>query len=317
MINKYVLNIEPKDYSAKAIAIWKKYNFSYNESSWEVLEKKNIKSPASILIIRLDRYISKKELSYFPNLKFIISATTGQTHLDIDLLNELNIKSILLKNHTEFLNTIPSTAEFTWALVLSLFKKIPSANEHVKNYKWNRNLFIGSQLKDKKIGIIGLGRTGLKVAKYALSFEMKVYYYDPYVSNNLYNKISDFKLFLKTCDVFSFHVHLCEDTFHMINKSNISLIKSNSYLINTSRGEIIDQNVICDALNKGKIGGFATDVLENEYSHIKNNELVKLMRDGKNIIITPHIAGASYDAMRDCEIFLANYFTKNYINKFK
>lgn len=317
MYKKKILNIEPENYSIKAISIWEKLKFEYSESTWKKIERKNIKNDSTIIIVRLGKYISKKELSYFPNLKFIISATTGITHLDMNLISDLNIKPVLLTNHKEFLDSIPSTAEFTWGLILSLIKKIPSSINHVKNYKWNRNLFIGNQLKEKRIGIIGLGRTGLKVAKYANAFEMDIYYYDPYVNNKLYSKISDFQLFLKTCDIFSFHVHSNKSTHHMINNFNISNIKKNSFLINTSRGEIIDQNAVCKAIRSGQISGFATDVLENEYLNKKNNELIDLMKKGENIIITPHIAGASFEAMRQTEIYLADYFVKKYNKEFK
>lgn len=310
-----VLNLEPKNYSHKAISIWKKHGYKYDESSWSELREINSKSNADIIIVRLERYISIDELSYFPNLKYIISSTTGNTHLDVNLIKKLNIKLILLKNHFKFLNSISSTSEFAWGLLLSLIKKIPSANNHVKNFGWNRDLFIGNQLKGKNIGIIGLGRTGLKVAEYALAFNMKVFFFDPHVNNEKFNKIVDFNQILKTCDILSFHVHLSDETFHMINEKNIAFINNNALLINTSRGEIIDEKIIVEAIASGKVKGFATDVIENEFSNIKDNPLVNLMRDGKNVIITPHIAGASYDAMRECEVYLTEFFITNNLIK--
>jgi D-3-phosphoglycerate dehydrogenase / 2-oxoglutarate reductase len=309
-----ILNLEPSQYSFFAIKTWKDNGYNYSESNWSLLASSKLKNDSDIIIVRLERYISHKELNYFNNLKYIISATTGLNHLDLDLFEKRNVKIISLKGHDDFLNGIPSTAEFTWGLLLSLIKKIPIAYNHVLNNGWNRDLFIGNQLKRKKIGIIGLGRTGKKVAKYAKAFEMEIFYYDPYVKNEEYNKINVLEDLLKMCDILTFHVHLNDETFHMLNKNNISKLKEDVILINTSRGEIIDQKHVLNRIIDKKIKGLATDVLENEFSLNSKKEIISLINNGYNIIVTPHIAGASFDAMRECEEYICKNFIKSLNN---
>lgn len=156
----------------------------------------------------------------------------------MEVLNQNNIGLISLRGHDEFLQSIPSTAEHTWALLLALIRNIPQSDKHVESGNWERNLFRGNQLKQKTIGIIGLGRTGLKVAKYAEAFEMQVCYYDPYVENNDYKKIDQLHALFACSDVVSMHVHLNEQTQNMINSACFAHINKEIYLINTSRGKI-------------------------------------------------------------------------------
>ena len=306
-----ILNLESSQYSSLAIKTWEDNGYNYSESNWSLLASSKVKNDSDIIIVRLERYISDKELNYFNNLKYIISATTGLNHLDLYLFEKKNIKVISLKGHDDFLNGIPSTAEFTWGLLLSLIKKIPFAFNHVLNNGWNRDLFIGNQLKRKKIGIIGLGRTGKKVARYAKAFDMEVFYYDPYVKDEEYKKISLLQKLLKICDIVTFHIHLNEETFHILNKTNISKLKKDVIIINTSRGEVIDQKNVLKRIIEKKIKGLATDVLEDEFNINSKKEIINLVNDGHNIIVTPHIAGASFDAMRECEEYICKTFIQS------
>ena len=306
-----ILNLESSQYSSLAIKTWEDNGYNYSESNWSLLASSKVKNDSDIIIVRLERYISDKELNYFNNLKYIISATTGLNHLDLYLFEKKNIKVISLKGHDDFLNGIPSTAEFTWGLLLSKKKKIPFAFNHVLNNGWNRDLFIGNQLKRKKIGIIGLGRTGKKVARYAKAFDMEVFYYDPYVKDEEYKKISLLQKLLKICDIVTFHIHLNEETFHILNKTNISKLKKDVIIINTSRGEVIDQKNVLKRIIEKKIKGLATDVLEDEFNINSKKEIINLVNDGHNIIVTPHIAGASFDAMRECEEYICKTFIQS------
>lgn len=303
-----VLNAEPLDYSKKAIEMWCNKGFDYISSSWKEIDKASKYDEISILIIRLNRYLDKKVLDKFPNLKYLISATTGHDHIDLKILKERNIQLISLRGHNEFLKTIPSTAEHTWALLLSLIRKIPMANEHVRSGFWDRDLFKGFQLKGKTIGIIGLGRTGLKVAKYAKAFDMRIKYYDPSVNNLEYLKCGKIVDLLKSSDIISIHIHSNEDNKNFIDKEKIYSIKKGALVINTSRGSIWDENVFYKALLNDNIGGVATDVITTELNDIKKSPLWQAQQKGENIIITPHIGGATYDAMWACEEFIVDKF---------
>ncbi len=299
-----VLNVEPYQYSHKAIALWKEKGYKYVASSWAEIQKGTYFEKVSILIVRLGHYVDATALKNLPNLKYLISATTGHDHIDLEVLKERSIDLISLRGSDKFLKTIPSTAEHSWALLMALIRKIPDANQHVKLGKWDRDLFRGYQLKDKTIGIIGLGRTGLKMASYATVFDMNIQYYDPNVSLKPFYKCGELKELLESSDIITIHVHLNEETKHMLNEVAIKHIKNKAFLINTSRGKIWDESQIVKAIYDNTIAGIATDVLSTEIDDIKKSPLWNAQQKGKNIIITPHIGGATYDAMWACEEFI-------------
>jgi D-3-phosphoglycerate dehydrogenase len=299
-----VLNVEPYGYSRHAMSLWKEKGYDYVEASWDEVALGNKWDEVEILIVRLSRIIDFKELSYFSNLKIIVSATTGLDHLNIEALAEKGVEIISLKGEKEFLDGIPSTAEHAWALIQNIMRNIPSASSDVRAGNWNRDRFRGYQLKNKTIGIIGLGRTGGKVAKYAEAFDMKVMYYDPFVDSNAYAKMESLNNLLASADVITLHVHLNEQTQYLLNGVNIEKVKQGSYLVNTSRAAIWDEESVVQALAKGQIGGVATDVLITELSEIKDSPLWKASQTESNIIITPHIGGATWDAMWACEEYI-------------
>ncbi len=305
---KIVLNAEPFCYSPKAIQIWTNNGYNYLESSWNEINSKQNWPEVEILVVRLAQKIDSDILIKFPNLKKVVSATTGLDHIDIKALNDKGIRLISLRGHNDFLKTIPSTAEHTWALIMALIRNIPNANDHVKKGGWNRDLFRGIQLKNKTIGIVGFGRTGQKVAEYARAFNMKVKYYDPYVKVQQDIKINSLKHLFEQSDIITFHVHLNEETHHLLNNKNIQNLKINSYLINTSRGSIWDESAVLKTLIKKKILGIAIDVLGTELDRINTSPLWQAQQKGYNVIITPHIGGATWDAMWACEEYIANSF---------
>jgi len=187
-----------------------------------------------------------------------------------------------------------------------LARMIPAADLHVSKGFWQRDLFKGHQLKDKTIGIIGLGRTGRRVAHYAEAFDMVIYFYDPYVTDDKYRRITELEELLSISDFITIHVHLNHSTRHLINERNIEAIKKGAYLINTSRGEVLDDKAVTRALIDGKLGGIAVDVLAKELDHIQEDTLWQLKSKCQNIIITPHIGGATLEAMKLCEEYLAS-----------
>ncbi len=302
-----VINVEPHGYSFKAIELWNQKGFLYIEKSWEEIDKIN-EIEADVLIVRLKRKINIEVIKKFKNLKYLVSATTGLDHIDVNYLEECGIKLVSLKGQDEFLKTIPSTAELTWALLMNLIRKVSFANEDVKKGNWQRDQFRGFQLKDKTIGIVGLGRIGSIVAEYAKCFKMNVQYFDPYINDANFIKTDTLEILLKTSDIISFHIHLNENTTNLINTKNIHLLKKNCLLINTSRGKILDEISICEKLKRDEIGGIAVDVLSTELEDISKSYLWKAQQDGYNVIITPHIGGATWDAMWDCEEFIVKTF---------
>jgi D-3-phosphoglycerate dehydrogenase len=303
---KKVYNAEPLGYSKTAVDKWNQLGFNYIGGSWAEVEDNSQFEDVEVLIVRLAKRVDNSILKRFPNLEYLVSATTGHDHIDIDALKNRSVKLISLRGHDEFLRTIPSTAEHTWALLMALIRNIPGANNDVLKGNWNRDNFRGYQLKDKVLGIIGYGRTGQKVAHYADAFGMEVVFFDPYVNSTKSNhiKVERLEYLLVKSDVISLHVHLTPDTENLLNETNLSFIQKGAFLINTSRGKVLDEAAVCKSLSSGNIAGIAVDVLTTELTDIQKSELWLMQQRGENIIITPHIGGATWDAMHACEDYV-------------
>lgn len=298
-----ILNFEPDNFSPAAKQLLQQ-KAKYAEASWDDYSQSANISEASVIIVRFKKYLDAETLVSFPNLKIIVSATTGTDHIDVAYCNANSITILCLKPYQDFLKTIPSTAEHCFALLLSLLRNIPAAVNSVKAGEWKRELFWGYQLKDKKLGIVGLGRTGTLMAKYAAAFNMQVYYYDPYVTNEAYTKTNSLAALVSACDIISLHVHFADDTRDLINASLSSYFNNKKYLLNTSRGKIVDEEFIYALLKEDKLAGIATDVLATELDNITASPLYQAMQQGYNVLITPHIGGATYDALHSCEEFI-------------
>lgn len=303
-----VYNAEPFGYSKRAIDLWIEKGYSYREGSWQEIEKTKHFHRVEILIVRLQSKVNKQVLEKFPDIRKLISATTGWDHLDMDAAKERNIEVLTLRGEDNFLRKIPSTAEHTWALLMSLIRNIPAANMDVYSGNWNRDNFRGYQLIDKTIGIIGYGRTGKQVATYATTFQMKVLFYDPYVKDckGSHEKVRDLNELLERSDIVSMHVHLSKETEGLLNSENLLKLKKGAFLLNTSRGKVWEEKAIVERLESKQIAGIAADVVNSEMENIKDSPLWQAQQKYNNIIITPHIGGATWDAMWACEEFIVN-----------
>ena len=306
MSGAIVYNAEPFGYSEKAVQTWAKKGFGYVEGSWDGIKETLSFPKVKGLIVRLKEYVNSDIINRFPNLKFVVSATTGHDHLDIKYLQEKGIILYSLRPHKEFLDTIPSTAEHTWALLMALLRNVPQANEDVKQGQWRRDLFRGNQLKGKVLGIVGLGRTGSKVAHYASAFNMQVIYFDPYKESEEIERCTQLSQLLLKSDVISLHVHLTEETESLIDINRLKEIKKGAYLINTSRGKVCDENALVMGLENGVLAGVASDVLSTELDELQSSPLWKAQKAGQRVIISPHIGGATWEAMWECEEFIVD-----------
>ena len=241
-------------------------------------------------------YKIDKELLENTSVKIINSCSTGLNHIDLDYCAENNIEIQCHKNDYELINQLPSTSELAFGLMLSLLRNIPKCNNHVSKYNWDYTRFMGRQIKDLKVGIIGYGRLGKIMKKYCEAFEAKTFIYDPYVNTHQ----TSLEQMFQECDVISLHVHVTNETKYMINKKLLGLVKKNLYIINTSRGEIVNEVDIVNALKYnnnyfGKLAGYATDVIENEFDDITKSPIIRAMNEGNNIIVTPHIGGMTIE----------------------
>ncbi|WP_333875310.1 NAD(P)-dependent oxidoreductase [Flavobacterium sp.] len=307
-----ILLTESEDFSPKAIAQLQ-HHFEVTcctfKSKDELLDKIG---DYDVLFVRLRFKLTQEVLEKAPKLKYILTATTGLDHIDVAYFESRGGKVISLQGETDFLGSIPSTAEHTWALLLALLKKIPTSFEDVRDGNWNRDAFKGHNLSGKKIGILGLGRVGKQVAHFARAFGLEVGYFDLVSQTNTYKSFSNPKELFGWADIISIHIPLHDGTVNFVNESLLQHCPAHAVLINTSRGAVWDENYIAEMLKQNKISGIATDVLPDEYrkEKIKYNPLVQLANEEYNVIITPHIAGATYESMAMTEEFIVSKFIK-------
>lgn len=224
-------------------------------------------------------------------VKLINTCSTGLNHIDVNYCDTHGIEIQHHKNDYKLINQLPSTSELAFGLMLSLLRNIPKCNNHVSKYGWDYTKFMGRQVKDLKIGIIGYGRLGKMMKNYCDAFDAKTYIYDPYVDTDQITLDYMFNI----CDVVSLHVHVTPETKYMINKKLLGLSRKNPYIINTSRGEIVNEIDIVNALENNLISGYGTDVIENEFDDLTKSPIIKAMNQGKNIIVTPHVGGMTIE----------------------
>ncbi len=230
-------------------------------------------------------------------LRLIVTATTGANHIDSDALKKRNIPLLTLKGQNEILRDLTPAAEHSWLLLMSCARRLRGAVQHVEKGNWERTEFPGLMLKGKMLGIIGVGRIGTWMARYALAFGMDVQGYDPYVSK-FPSGVKNVGLddLLTTSDFVSVHVNLTDETRMMLTADKIQAIKQGSVFINTSRGELVDEHALVRALQEGRLASVGVDVLSGE-PDIHLNPLWKYAQSSDAVCITPHIGGFSPEAV--------------------
>lgn len=231
-------------------------------------------------------------------LKIISCATTGSDHIARNKILEKDIAIRTLKEDPHVLANITPAAELSWALLMACARKIPAALNHTKQGQWIREEFPGMMLNGKTLGLIGCGRIGGWMARYAKAFGLSVIGVDPYIENWPDGiKKATLEDIAKESDFISIHVHLSDETKGLVSREFLKSTKKGVILINTSRGAIIDEDALLDGLQSGQVGAVGLDVLEGE-PDIKNHPLIKYSQNHNNVLITPHCGGFSPDAVR-------------------
>jgi len=265
----------------------------------KILKKKSYDAVVTLLTDHVDA----KVFDAVPSIKLFANYATGFDNIDIV---EAQKKGIIITN-APAVSTSEAVAEHTFALMLSLAARIVEADEFVRHGKykgWDPMNFIGTDLLNKTLGLIGAGRIGAQVAKYASGFGFKVIYTD-LKRNEQIEKESGATFFgtpeeiLRQADIVSLHVPLMDSTRHLINAERLAMMKKTAFLVNTARGPIVDEVALVEALKNKTIAGAGLDVFEFEPKLAKG--LVKL----DNVILTPHIASASDTARNEMSTLVA------------
>ncbi len=268
------------------------YKPNVNKTELKKILKKNKK--INIIFCNPNRqgYILDKDILKNSSVKLINTASTGLNHINQEDCKKLKIKILSLTKDIKLIRKLPSTSELSFGLMINLQRNIFPSFKSVKNKKWDYTPFIGQELSSLTIGIIGLGRLGNFMAKYAKAFGMKVFYYDPFKKSKKYKK-TNLKKLVQISDVISIHVHVDNLTRYMINKKILKLARKKPIIINTSRGELVNEKDIIWGLKNKIISGYGTDVIEKEFVDIKKSPIIQNINK-YNIIVTPHIGGMTY-----------------------
>jgi D-3-phosphoglycerate dehydrogenase len=233
-----------------------------------------------------------------PNLRIISCATTGSDHIARGAADERGIEIRTLREDPELLQNLTPAAELSWALLLACARQLPAAVSHVLDGNWRREEFPGAMLRGRQLGIVGVGRIGGWMARYAHAFGMEVAGYDPNVAV-LPEGIRALPLgeLVRTSDFLTIHVHLDEHTRGMISAEMLAQAKPGMVLVNTARAAAVDEAALLAGLQDGRIAAAGLDVLEGE-PDVGAHPLVAYARTHSNVVITPHIGGFSPDAVR-------------------
>ena len=260
-----------------------------------------------IFWFRLGHKIDKEVLNESSRCRILVTPVTGLDHVDENLCNELGVEIISLRGESEFLKEVRATAEMTLALTLALLRNLIPARNSVLEGVWNRDKFRGSEVYKKNVGIIGVGRLGKITAEYFKALGANVKGYDPREDfpDNI-DRADSLKGLLETSDIVLLHLKLDESTENLISEEEFDWFKDGSILINTSRGGVLDEHALLDALKSKKLSGAALDVIKGENEIQDDNALIKYAKENSNLIITPHIGGNTYESFEKTERFIAD-----------
>jgi D-3-phosphoglycerate dehydrogenase len=244
----------------------------------------------NIVIVRSRTKLTKEMIDNANNCKIIARVGVGLDNIDLDAAKAKNIRVI---NAVE--GAMNAVAEQVLGLMLSLARNIVRADREIRKGNWLKKELMGSELRGKYLGIVGLGNIGKRLGRIARALNMNIIGYDVIPIDEEFSKEvglmkTDLDTLLQSSDYVSLHVPLLDSTYHLINAEKLSTMKKTACVINTSRGGVVDEEALYDALKNGKLGGAALDVFEKEPA--TDNPLVTL----PNVILTPHIGAQTKEA---------------------
>ena len=264
-------------------------------------EQKELIKDAFAIIAGTEKY-DEDMLSGCQKLKTIIRFGVGTDNFDLDFMKKMGIQVGVVANHN-------AVAEFALTLILASMKNLPRYDMTIREGKWNR--FSMKELNRKTVGIIGFGRIGMRLAELLAGFDVEILFYDPYIDYEAAKarNVTSVSLdeLLRRSDVVSLHLPLTSDTYHLINAETISKMKNGAYLINTSRGSLVDENALYDALVSQKLSGAGLDVFEREPVEEKN-PLLQL----SNNVLAPHVSALTYETNYNAGIICAKSIIQVY-----
>jgi D-3-phosphoglycerate dehydrogenase len=257
------------------------------------------------VFVRLNYQIDATILDMAKDIEYICTPTTGLNHIDLKYCRERGIRILSLKGETSFLKTIRATPEHTLGLIISLYRNYATAFLNPANNEWNREKHKGYEIYNSRIGIIGLGRVGNILSGYLLRMGASVGYYDisSKKASSALEKHSSISTLIKKSDTVVLCSSYTPETGSIVNRKEIDLL-AGKYFINTARAELTDEQYLVNAAAKGSFRGIAIDVITEEQTTQKFLDKWLALTQRHNVIVTPHIGGATYTSMQRTEEFI-------------
>jgi D-3-phosphoglycerate dehydrogenase len=277
------------------------------DSRFELIERPGLKgeeltaaiADADAVLVRSATKITRESLSRATRLKVIGRAGVGVDTIDVEAATE---KGVAVMNAPAG-NTI-SAAELACALLLALIRKVPAADRSMKDGKWDRTSFGGTELYGKTLGLVGAGRVGGEVARRARAFGMRVLAYDPFLSADAAREIgaelAPLETVLREADVISLHVPLTDKTRGMLGETQLALVKPTAVIINAARGGVLDEAVLLRRLTEGTLAGAALDVFDQE--PLPGDHPFRKL---SNVVLTPHLGASTEEAQMNVAVEIA------------
>jgi D-3-phosphoglycerate dehydrogenase len=279
----------------------------YPESKVSRDQLKSMANKVNGMIIRSATTVDKELIDLMPNLKLVIRAGEGTDNIDKKYCNEKGIKAA----NTPGANN-NSAAEHAIALMFTLLRKTNLADVSMKKGEWEKNAFVGNEMSNKTIGVVGFGRIGQIVAKRLSGFEPKILFYDPIIEkSDIPNskKVANLEELFSNSDIITIHVPLMDQTKNLVDKKLLSLMKPTAILVNAARGKIVNENDLYDILKDKKILGAGFDVFAEE--PLKESKL----RELNNIVMTPHLGASTAEAQERVGIMAVHQLKEFFVNK--
>ena len=304
-----LLIAESDEFSKEALAALRRH-FAVELANLNREELLQRVSRCQYLWVRLRTLIDAEIIDAAPQLKAIVTNTTGLNHIELDHAQRRGILIISLQGELNFLKTIRATAEHTIGLTLALLRKIPAAHDHVCNASWDRSAFKGREIYGKTVGIVGYGRLGKIVAGYFQALGATVIVNDRGLAAG--ETVDGFATkplpaLLSIADIVSLHVAYEPSNRRMLGASEFRAMKPGAVFINTARGELVDETALLEDLEREHLGGAALDVIDAEHGQSPvRARLVQFARVTDRLILTPHIGGYTDESLARTEIFLAD-----------
>jgi len=261
-------------------------------------------------------FIGREVIDAAKKLRVICTASTGTNHIDKAYAAKKGLPILALTEEREVIDRISSTAELAFALTMAGLRHVVRSHNAVLTGEWDYTRYIGRQMNCLTIGVIGYGRLGAMYSRYCQAFGSRVLVYDPYkiVDSDGLQQVNDLSVILRESDVVAIHVHVTDETLGMMNAAYFAQMKKDVLLVNTSRGDIVNELDLVTFLRANSQARVATDVLADEIRHRLASPLLQYAHESQQVIITPHIGGMSREAQeiayRHAALRLKNFLSQ-------